>query len=343
MHPLTRAAGPSSGPIWLEADGRRLEPVPLGPHEVLFRCRLPLDRLVLCSAAARPAQLGLGPDQRLLGVQVLGLAWEQGSASFVPRLDQPDCGHGFHDLEQGQYRWTDGRATFAAGLVPAWQGESRLRIQAVPLLRAAMAVPAMPAPAAELLRGFESLGEDCEFGFVQKHYDTTLPLGLFRWASTDLARLIEGLDNGFAGIAEPENLVISEGETDWRLQSRYARLHTFHAQNPTADPDWRHRNALLLGLLRRKLMRELAEGTRFFVFKSAAIGFGPAEMRSLHAAIARRGPAPLLCVTQGPAAGQVERIAPGLYHGQVSRFVLGAGPYEEWLTLCRKARALHDA
>ena len=343
MHPLTRGGVPSLGPLWLEVDGQRLEPVQSGPHEVLFRCRLPLGRLVLCSAAARPAQLGQGPDQRLLGVQVFGLVWEQDGNSFTPGLDQPDCGQGFHDLEQGQFRWTDGRATFSAGLVPSWQGEARLRVQAVPLLRAALAAPAMPAPAAEMLRGFESLGEDCEFGFVQKHYDAAPPLGLFRWASTDLARLLEGLGNGFAGIAEPESLAISAGETDWRLQTRYARLHTFHTQNPAADPDWRHRNALLLGLLRRKLMRELADATRFFVFKSAAMDFGPAEMHELHAAMARLGRAPLLCVTQGPAAGQVEQLAPGLYHGQLSRFVLGAGPYEEWLTLCRKARAMHDA
>jgi hypothetical protein len=102
----------------------------------------------------------------------------------------------------------------------------------------------------------------------------------------------------------------------------------------------------MLRLLRRKLLQDIAADRRFFVFKSADPGFDHAAMLRLHAALRRRGPAPLLCIAlrkPGEAAGGVQRLAEGLYAGRLSGFVLSAGPYAEWRQLCFRARSLHQA
>jgi hypothetical protein len=326
----------------LEVDGRQLAPEPFGEHDFLFRLALPATTIALRSPAARPVALGSGDDRRLLGLQLFRLEWRQGAASHLAPLDLPDCGDGFHEWEELRFRWTNGCARLGPALLPPWQGEVTLWVRALSWLDGDASAPASPAP---WLRQFESLGVDCEFGFVQRHFDVTPPLGLFRWGGTDRARLLRGLRNSFAGIALPEHLALVAGETDWRLETPYVRLHSFHTIAGTtpesAEAEWRPRAAALLGLMRRKLLHDIAAGSRLFVFKATEPDFGRPEMRELHAALGLIGPAPLLCVTAGEHSAPVRRLAPGLYHGQLSGFVLGSGPYDEWLALCRQARALH--
>ena len=54
-----------------------------------------------------------------------------------------------------------------------------------------------------LLMRFESLGQNCEFGLVQRRYKAE-PLGLFRWASTASAALTAILEADMQGIGAPE-------------------------------------------------------------------------------------------------------------------------------------------
>ena len=44
--------------------------------------------------------------------------------------------------------------------------------------------------------GFESLGENCELGFVQRHFGAE-PIGLLRWAGISLDKLRHGLATAF--------------------------------------------------------------------------------------------------------------------------------------------------
>jgi len=53
-----------------------------------------------------------------------------------------------------------------------------------------------------LLMRFEALGENCELGFVQRHFGAE-PLGLLRWAGISNASLVTALDTAFAGVGDP--------------------------------------------------------------------------------------------------------------------------------------------
>jgi len=79
--------------------------------------------------------------------------------------------------------------------------------------------------------------------------------------------------------------------------------------------------------LRRKLLRDITDARRIFVFKSASPGFGLAEMRRLHAAMRAIGPASLLCVTQNDRAEacRVEMLADGLYAGRLEDLSFPSG------------------
>ena len=57
----------------------------------------------------------------------------------------------------------------------------------------------------QLAMQFESLGENCEFGLVQRRCDSE-PLGLLRFSSTFLRNLIRGLDGDFEGLGAAEEI-----------------------------------------------------------------------------------------------------------------------------------------
>ncbi len=52
---------------------------------------------------------------------------------------------------------------------------------------------------------FESVGENCEFGLWQRRCDSE-PLGLLRFSSTFMRNLIRGIQTGFEGLGEPEDI-----------------------------------------------------------------------------------------------------------------------------------------
>ena len=178
---------------------------------------------------------------------------------------------------------------------------------------------------AALLGGFESLGQDCEFGLVQRRYLVEPPLSLLRWGGAPLESLIEGLDSDFAGLTEPENAELIWGKNEYFVRTPYVTIHThcIVEQNEAAQAEVLRSGRATLRILRRKLLKDIADARRIFVFKSTEPAFGESEMRRLHAALNRIGPAALLCVTwarSGQAPGGVERIGSGLYAAYVGRF-----------------------
>src|SRR5205823_11747678 len=67
-----------------------------------------------------------------------------------------------------------------------------------------------PAPLSsrDLIMRFESLGESCEFGLVQRRCEAE-PLGLFRFASAPLPKLLAALGADFVGFGEPDALDVA--------------------------------------------------------------------------------------------------------------------------------------
>ena len=65
----------------------------------------------------------------------------------------------------------------------------------------------------QLMLRFESIGEDCEFGSVQRRYGAE-PLGLLRWNDASYPALAAALEQDFAGCGEPETTMLDVGAID---------------------------------------------------------------------------------------------------------------------------------
>src|SRR5207237_2882630 len=116
---------------------------------------------------------------------------------------------------------------------------------------------------------FESLGENCEFGLVQRRCGAE-PLGLFRFASAPLPKLLAALEARFEGLSNPENLEVqlsSNGReylvTDKKFQLLY---HAWVQADEMTAEEVHRREVRRLPLLVRKLAEELGRAEKIFVF-----------------------------------------------------------------------------
>ncbi|TMJ57343.1 MAG: hypothetical protein E6G81_12700 [Alphaproteobacteria bacterium] len=239
----------------------------------------------------------------------------------------------------------DGNAALPPSLFPPWRGATRLYLNLKEWDGSFAAMPLGPQAAA--LSAFDSLGENCELALAQRHYGVELPLSLLRWSGTTYEDVARGLECRFEGLGDPATTRVAWTEMDYRIQTPYLRLHTtvIEPRDEKGVAELLHHGCATLRLLRRKLLRDIADSRRIFVFKSANPGFGLAEMRRLQAAMRAIGPASLLCVTRNDRAEacRVEKLADRLYAGRLERFVIPHGPFDEWAALCSETLKLHRA
>ena len=197
---------------------------------------------------------------------------------------------------------------------------------------------------------FESLGENCEFGLFQRLCDAE-PLGLLRFSSTFMRNLIRGIDNGFEGIGNIEDIDPRlEGETpkEYMIHEKKFGLvyHTFVYEGQRSVWLMREQESARLKFLRRKFMEELASTDKIFVYKLAE-GVSEEEILPLHMALNRYGDATLLWVVPAERerpAGTVEVVMPGLLKGYIDRFAPDDNApdlsFDGWLRICANACVL---
>ncbi|MCQ4162086.1 tetratricopeptide repeat protein [Roseomonas sp. GC11] len=227
-----------------------------------------------------------------------------------------------------------------------------LELEAEDILPEGQGAPEMQ----RLMERFVSLGGaryGCEFGLAQQAFGA-VTLSLLRWAGIGLPALLAGLAEDFAGVGEVGQTRLDApglpgGEYMLRDLRYGIHTHTFLHRLPGAPEEVLRQSCERLAWLRRRLLRQLAEGRHVFVYRRAYRQLEEEEMHRLHAAIRRHGPGRLLCVrrSEDPGLwGQVRVIGPGLMVGHVARFALHPGEAERrpvtraWAALCQKAAAL---
>jgi hypothetical protein len=135
-------------------------------------------------------------------------------------------------------------------------------------------------PLDALLLEFESLGDDCEFGLVQRAGGVE-PLGLFRFAGFHvlwrhrLDCLITAIEERLERLTRPGTLVVElRGEPDRRQeymvwQTAYNLLyHTFRHEEEITQADITEEQYKVLAFLRRKFLDDLGTAAKIWVFKS---------------------------------------------------------------------------
>jgi hypothetical protein len=265
--------------------------------------------------AARPSDLGLDADQRRLGL------------AFATMSLYPD-------------------------VFEAWQtGAALSGDEPVPVDMAAIAAVER-LPLHDLMLRFESLGQNCEFGLVQRQCQAE-PLGLLRFSSTPLPQLLAALHARFAGMGTPGtvSVVVSGNGREYMVNDkRFGFL--YHAWVKTGEmsaEDVTLRETRRVPFLVRKLLEDLEAGEKIFVFKG--MGAMPEEeVFPLAMALRRYGPNTLLFVNLADAdhrAGTVEARSPGFMVGYIERFAPGDNAHDlaisEWVKVCREACRLQAA
>ncbi len=264
--------------------------------------------------AARPADLGLNADRRQLGV------------AFASILLYPDK----HEAGQTDGFLSDDEVPVDISLV--------------------MAAERMPLH--DLMLQFESLGQNCEFGLVQRQCKAE-PLGLLRFSSTPLPQLMEALDARFEGLGAPATTKVDlspNGREYMVHDSRFGFVYHAWVNAGEMQPDEIAKRELRrVPFLVRKLVEDLEAGEKTFVFKG--MGAMPEEeVFPLAMTIRRYGPNTLLLVTLSDAehrGGTVESRAPGFLVGYIDRFAPGDNAYDlqiaQWVKVCREAYRLRLA
>ena len=202
---------------------------------------------------------------------------------------------------------------------------------------------------AELMFEFVSLGEDCEFSFIQRRAGAE-PLEMLRFAGTTIAELNRGFSESFAAVGHPLHtyIKVTPNKEVWCMNRR----HDF-AQHVFRNPDELDLKAFAkeqcsrLQFLRRKFFEDIEEGEKIFVYKRRE-PIEQHEVARLHRWLRRAGPATLLWVTTQDAnhpPGQVERLGEGFLKGYIDAFTpfgrAAFGSLPVWLQICRNARRLH--
>ena len=201
-----------------------------------------------------------------------------------------------------------------------------------------------------LVVGFEGLGDDCEFGLLQRRSGAE-PIGLFRFATVGGPRnLIDLLDCGFEALGDAEFTYLDRldcGEYLIKDRRGYYWMHSF-IRADTVDADaFLRQQVRRINYLKQKLIEDLTAAEKIFVYKSTRKRLTDADLLSLHRAMRRYGNSALLGIRlqdEKHPAGVIEVLADDLMVGYLDRMVhaevaKGFSP-DVWLTLLRQARAV---
>jgi hypothetical protein len=205
----------------------------------------------------------------------------------------------------------------------------------------------------QILMQFESLGENCEFGLVQRHFGVE-PLGLLRWVSLAPEALCLALEERFIGLDDPEDLEIKLIGAEYHTYgSRYhMRMHTHMVQSEYKGSPTQLQAQLFrrLQYLKDKLLDDLSLAEKILVWQSGVGSCLSDEVViRMHRAVLNYGNNILLVVRRHndqSAAPLIEQMGHGLLVGKLQQVdklkardgkVRVSSPFDGWLTLCRNA------
>lgn len=207
-------------------------------------------------------------------------------------------------------------------------------------------------PASDLYLRFEGLGNNCEFGIVQRKADVDPP-GLFRNVGfLSIRQIIDAIASGLAGLFD-EGMFAYTRRPGWPDYATECRVYgfTFHTGIPVdiafGSREWEAeaaRKTVQFRFLKRKLLGDLESGDKLFVYRSD-LPVADHEMRSLQAAIGEHGPGWLLFVAQDPSrpGARVEMAGERLIRAWMPRLSRENPPVidlQAWDDIARQSLAL---
>jgi tetratricopeptide (TPR) repeat protein len=234
----------------------------------------------------------------------------------------------------------------------AWQGlgDARLKqtqqqIDSSSALQPPVGEPHSDADAdARLYMQFESLGANCEFGLVQRRFGAE-PIGLLRWASITVDNLVEGLQTKFAILNTGEGISLREGpNNEWDATTPILLLHLYQKIGSVEPAALLKTVARRIQFMRRKLLEDLEQGEKIFVYKEWQFRMTDKEVLAILTELQKYNPNNRLLAVrladQHHPAGSVERRGDSLWLGYLEvdpRYALATvTPFASWDSICRQ-------
>jgi hypothetical protein len=119
----------------------------------------------------------------------------------------------------------------------------------------------------QLLYQFESLGNDCSLGGLQRAFGAE-PLGLFRFAGIEIDDVVRALRGRCIGVGSPEftRLILSDGGEYISTDTRYGMSsHTFVCEGDVALDRFYEQQCKKIAFLARNILEKLEEGEKIFL------------------------------------------------------------------------------
>lgn len=268
--------------------------VPMGRHQVRVSLRDCQNSMLLW----------LWANDRLVGSAQVDMRWRQEVTTLCFWIP-PEC-------------VPAGRVELCLRLDRALPTERNYVLQALSLSSFDDVLPAPPEDR-DLLARFEGIGDNCQFGNVQRHGGIE-PLGLLRFAGVrDLHRLFT---SRFKGLGEPGSLVAYLAGSEFQIRDHDYGLfyHTFRYENEATADEVVAENEAKVRYLIRKLVEDLEDGEKIFVYRRFVEDDLP-TVAELHRVLRGYGPVKMLWVTRGApgrAPGDVEWAGPDLLRGYLA-------------------------
>lgn len=184
-----------------------------------------------------------------------------------------------------------------------------------------------------IYEAFESVGCNCELGFVQRRAGAE-PLSLFRWTFVSPEKLIEMLACDLEGYERPDVYSIAEDTHREFILSESlfgTRSHTGVYTGEIPQDEFLNRLIRRQGFLKRKFLADAAQGRKIFTYKSNN-ALTDTQMDGVEAELRRHGVRHVLFVmpTGEPSkAGTVTIASPGRAIAYLSSTMPNI-QYEEW-------------
>lgn len=199
----------------------------------------------------------------------------------------------------------------------------------------------------DLVLRFESIGDNCELGLLQRHVGAE-PLGLLRFAGAPLRDMIRALNGRFAGIDDPARIRIEpdNGEYMVKLAAYNFSQHADVKVGEMTAEAVHQRQCRAVRFLAAKLIDDLQSASKILVFRQNEPLLA-GDLVDLRLALGSYGPYILLWVQEacpGHPPGSVavvdDRMMVGYVRRLAQRHAVPQLDGKSWLQMLRRAYAI---
>ena len=170
----------------------------------------------------------------------------------------------------------------------------------------------LPENISEIMAQFESIGDNCEFGLVQRHFGAE-PVTLFRFSVLPPLKMIELLELRLEPLGDPAHTVIFEEGNEYIVKDDrgYYWMHSFIRKGHVDPERYLKQQGARIQLLKRKFLRDLQDGNHIYVCKQSDAPISDDILRRLSKSLRAYGNNLLLGIRRADAnhpAGAVEQF-----------------------------------